>query len=278
MESKQKLNISQSLIKKIWEYESGKECGIKVKEIDILKNKPSISTKPMKLGQYFEYLCTGALLRDGSIPEMPTTNAGKPTADALRAKKQSENFKSMVEHYGFDIIDSNKVITVPIDDNYNLKVVLDVLISNQDGKIAMLDIKFTGLLDDKWNDIGWDSSRFYQRDKLKIQPIMYKHVMEKAEDVPNMDFLYAIFSSKNDTDYQIWEAAIDNYDVVMRELKEEIIPNVKKYLDDMSLLEPKPEYKRCMYCPLKDECAYVAKHPEIIKTHIYDVKYESESS
>ena len=62
------MNISQSFLKEFAEYKSGNTCGlqIKAKYIDGVKFP---STDAMELGNFFEYMATGSLPRDGHTPE-----------------------------------------------------------------------------------------------------------------------------------------------------------------------------------------------------------------
>jgi len=91
------LSVSQSLIKNYWSYKKGNYCGIAFHKMDILKQAERLPTERMQLGHYFEYLCTGATLRDGSTPETPATKTGKPTAGAARMQEHAEKFKALVE-------------------------------------------------------------------------------------------------------------------------------------------------------------------------------------
>jgi hypothetical protein len=62
------LLVSQSLIKGFTDYKMEKECGLlfKAKYLDGLQTPPSAT---QKLGQFFEYLSTGALPKGGVAPE-----------------------------------------------------------------------------------------------------------------------------------------------------------------------------------------------------------------
>ena len=87
------------------DYLNEKECGLFFKANYIDKD-PEAQKPPsdaMKVGIYFEYLCTGALPKSGVIPEPEIaykgTNREKMAAPYERAQKSAEVFKHIMEHY-----------------------------------------------------------------------------------------------------------------------------------------------------------------------------------
>jgi len=264
-----KVNISQSLIKNIWDYAYGDGCGMALREIDILKKYTREPSAAMKLGQYFEYLCTGQVLRDGSIPSMPQTTKGAPTADAKRAVIQSNNFKKMLKAKGIEVHDVGVV-----EEWEGHKVVLDALISTPDYDQAILDIKFSGLLGDRWHDMGWTPETYDYRHGLKIQPIFYKYVYWKAHEVYDMPFYYAIHSSKNETDYDMWEVNIVNFERVMEELENELV-KVKALIAEADKFTPRPEMKRCLKCPMFSDCLFREEVPATKSVSVFNFRDEN---
>jgi hypothetical protein len=265
------MNISQSLIKRIWNYIDGNECGLAIKEVDILKNYQSKPTEPMKLGQYFEYICTGAVLRDGSIPEAPVTKKGDLTADGKRAHEQANNFNEILSYHGIEILSVGDTITHKIDDKYDLKIVTDSFIKTPQEEKAILDIKFTGLLGDKWLDVGWDLDKFKYRKKLNIQPLFYKYVMEKATGIKDIPFYYAIHSSKNE-DFELWCVNIPNYQSVMDQVAYEVDRIIE--IIEKDSFPPIPEVKRCRMCPLYNDCLFKEEYPSIKTATVYSLNDE----
>jgi hypothetical protein len=264
-------NISQSLIKKIWDCKSGRECGLAVKEIDILKNYKRKQSIPMKLGCYFEYLCTGAVNRDGSVPEAPMTRKGELTTDSKRASIQATNFKEAIAHHGFNVLTAGEKVECDYK-GYNLKIILDAIIETPEYPQAVLDIKYSGLLGDKWSDMGWHLDRYDEREGLKIQPIFYKYVIEKALGVRDIPFYYAIHSSKNEHSYDIWKVNIPNYDDVIANMEWKI----DEVIDELEngRFDPNPEPDRCTKCPLYDDCIFKMKYPSIKDVDVSGFKDE----
>lgn len=251
MKKEQKaVNISQSLIKRLWEYEAGEECGMAIREIDILKNYKREPSAAMKLGQYFEYLCTGQVLRDGSIPEEPLTSTGKPTADSKRASIQAENFNAILKDKGMEIIDTSVVLQYE-----DLKAVLDAVVKTPQHEEAILDIKYTGLLGDKWHEMGWTEGGYKFKHKLTIQPLFYKYVYWKIYGIKDIPFMYAIHSSKNEFDYDIWEVGTTMFDNIIEEIEDNIL-TARTLIEKSEALIPLPTRKRCARCPVFPDCPF----------------------
>jgi hypothetical protein len=191
VKGKDNVNISQSLIKNIWAYLYEGACGVQLRDVDILYKYDKESTDAMKNGNYFEYLSTGQLLRDGSVPEAAVTTKGVLTAEAKRAHSQSKNLVRTMHAHGFEVTDAGVTIT-----HGDLKVVIDALVTTPTHEEAILDLKFSGLLGDKWHPMGWTEDTYTYRHKLTIQPIFYKYVYWKAKGVYDVPFYYAIHSPK----------------------------------------------------------------------------------
>lgn len=61
------INISQSFLKEFNKYKLGETCGLQVKAKYIDNNYPIKSSEVMELGNFFEFMATGSLPRDGHI-------------------------------------------------------------------------------------------------------------------------------------------------------------------------------------------------------------------
>ena len=94
----EKIKMSQSLIKVLHEYKQGLECGalVKAKYVDGLVTP---STELQELGNYFEYLCTGSLARDGHTPQPTILKNGNLSVGYERMKKQKENYDKIIKKY-----------------------------------------------------------------------------------------------------------------------------------------------------------------------------------
>ena len=60
--------LSQSLVKALFNYKNDKECGLKI-EASYINGINFPSKEVQELGNYFEYICTNQLPRDGHTPK-----------------------------------------------------------------------------------------------------------------------------------------------------------------------------------------------------------------
>jgi hypothetical protein len=180
-----------------------------------------------------------------------------------------DNFKLFLSIYGI------KILAAGVDEEVNgLKATFDIIaVSEKDiydennilriksGQKFIIDIKTTGLLDDKWNDYGWNLDTLNQKHKIILQPIHYKYITELkyGERFP---FIFLLFSNTNEKDYRAIFFDITDEDIKYH--KEFIIKSVKwleYYLKNG--FEPKPSLLRCSNCPLKAGCKHFMAVPKI---------------
>jgi len=263
------VNISQSLIKNIWAYMHEGSCGVQLRDVDILYKYDKESSDPMRSGQYFENLCTGQNNRDGSVPLPVVTTKGVLTAESKRAAIQAANFAKMLIAHGIEVTDTGTIIT-----KGDLKIVTDALVTTPQHDEAILDIKFSGLLGDKWHPMGWTPETYTYRHKLTIQPIFYKYVYWKAKGVYNVPFFYAIHSPKNETDHELWEIDIPNFDDVVGQLEAEI-EVIREFLGTVAELEPRPRMKRCAKCAMRSTCVFKEEVPRIESVKLFGLTTHS---
>ena len=282
------MNISQSLLKSLLDYRNGKECGLifKAKYIDGRYDlfPPSDA---QNLGAWFEYMATGSVPKNGVVPKAEYMKRGKDengnpelTADYRLMREHLDNFKKFMEHYSLDIIRVGEDIKVlypnSLEDygeevyltgtldvraiagkdiyaKYNETPVL-VALKNQE---VIIDIKTTGLLDDKWNDYGWEINNLSNKIKLVTQPVHYKFIeyLKIGQDMP---FLFILFNSKNSKDARIIDFKIDVSSF------EEHKAFIESGIENMLYLKKYgfkalPSLEKCSKCPLNSDCKYKAE-------------------
>lgn len=254
------INISQSLLKSLFDYASGKECGLRFKAayIDKISFPP---TDSMKIGLYFEYLCTGVLPRDGVSHEPELRKDGKLTAPYERMRIQAERFKKTMAAYNIEILEVGKELKFE-----NKKGIADVLMKFN-GHKAILDIKSSGLIGNRWEDMGWEIESLPDKDKIMIQVIFYKWLWRKLhnEDIP---FYFLVFSNTNEYDCLFLEVEVDEERFEKKEL-ERAMENAGKILN--SAIEkgfrPLPDVKRCAECMVKSTCSHYTEVPILKKVY-----------
>lgn len=255
------MKISQSLIKSFYDYYTDKECGIFFEERYIKKN-PKAQKPPseaMLAGIYFEYLCTGALPRSGEIPQPEMSYAGtsrqKLSAPYQRATESAEFFKQIIKHHAIEIVEVGKVIQSDITNG-----IIDIL-AKWNGKYCIIDLKYSGLYNDKWNEMGWEIESLPMKDSLMIQAVHYKKLWQEITG-EEIDFYFFVFDSKNPKNAKIIKADIDESRIAAQDVViSNTINGIAKAVERGFI--PKPELERCNECPLNDECQYAIKYPNI---------------
>ena len=251
----EKIKMSQSLIKILHEYKQGLECGalVKAKYVDGLVTP---STELQELGNYFEYLCTGSLARDGHTPQPTILKNGNLSVGYERMTKQKENFDKIIKHYGFEVLE--------IDYNFahdTFSGIADI-IALKDGKKCIIDIKTTSLIDDKWTDFGWSSESIEQKDKIHIQAVHYKMLAMKEWGVSDVPFYFFVFSNRNEIDCLVYEVQVDE-DAFFRH-EQNMINGLKFFNKELvNGFKTYPSVKKCNNCPLKDSCKDFTDIPKI---------------
>ena len=152
-----KVKISQSLLKALYNFKKGEECGIKIYEqyVNGLETPPSDA---MDLGNWFEYQCTGQIPRGGIIPEAKTLKSGGLSAEYRRMEIQIENFKRIIDRYEIQIDETGYVFK---HDKYS--GITDIN-ATWDEERCIIDVKSTGKIDDKWSEFGWHEDKFENPD------------------------------------------------------------------------------------------------------------------
>ena len=280
------MNISQSLLKSLLKYRNGEECGIvfKAKYIDGRYDlfKPSDA---QNIGAWFEYKATGSVPKGGSVPK-PKYMKNKLKKgiqelqkDYLLMQKHVENFKKEMEYYGFEIIrvgEDIKALYPDSVDRFGFEVWLtgtldiraratrDIYSSYENTKVlvaskgqnVVIDLKSSGLLDDKWHVYGWHLEALSTKINLVTQPIQYKYIelLNTGEEPP---FLFMLFHPKNEhdariIDFKVDPSAFDDHKVFIENGVENMM-HLQKYG-----FKPKPSLGACSNCPLKYDCKFKA--------------------
>jgi len=267
-----KIYINQSLVKDLIKYQNDELCGLVFHNKWILQQFGG-GSKANDLGHYFEWLCTGALAKGESeapIPEI--TKSGELTADFKTAKKQAEYFHSLLPKYGIKLLDAgNKIIA---DDTWigtlDIEAKWDAIFENENlnfdtnnkDHIVIIDLKYSGLLNDKWNEFGWHDETLGRKQGTMLQAKHYKFLYWKKYGF-NPPFFFFVFDSKQVGKAKIINVEIDTYEL---ELHEEFLQKAKRYFE-MNLesgFQPKPSYDLCISCKYQHLCSFKIDKPKII--------------
>lgn len=254
------VKISQSLMKSYVDYLNQKLCGTYFKANYIDKD-PEAQKPPsdaMKAGIYFEYLCTGALPKSGEVPEAEVvykgTNREKISAPYERAIESSKVFHRIIEHYGIKIL--NKGLLLESEDANG---VVDIH-AEWDGKEVFIDLKYSGLIDDKWNEMGWDIDSLHLKDSLMVQGVHYKMLAEKCLGIYDIPFYYFVFSSQDPNNVKIILQEVDE------SRKQSHVVAINNMIGRLSKdiergFVPYPSMVRCNNCPINHKCPDKLDYP-----------------
>ena len=256
------INISQSFIKEFNNYKLGETCGLQVKAKYIDDNYPRTSSEVMMLGNFFEFNATGELPRDGEIPVAKVVYKDTPKQKLddkyQRAMDSAVFFKKIIMHYDIEIKETGKVVTQD-----GMTGILDIY-AEWNGRHCIIDTKYSGLLYDRWNEMGWDLDSLPEKHNLMLQPVQYKILMSLELGIPveDIDFYFFVFSSTNANDAKIIKVVNDETTIEQHRLA---ISYVKKELAKPieNVLKAKPELLRCFDCGIKDNCSFRLEVPPI---------------
>ena len=290
------MKVSQSLIKGLQDYILGKECGyvFKAKYLDSRFDlfPPSDA---QNVGAWFEYMATGSIPKNGAVPQPEYMKRGKDengnpelTAPYRLMKKQVDNFNKTMEMYGFEVLRVGEDVKVLLPDSVEefgfevyLTGTLDIraratkdiyaeygefrkkkkVLVAKEGQVVIIDLKATGLLEDKFSEFGWQLDNLGNKTKLITQPIHYKYIdmLNFGEEPP---FLFLLFSTTNELDARIIDFRVDESTFYrhLDDIKNTVlrVAEINKYG-----VKAKPELKKCSLCPLASDCQFRADVPPI---------------
>jgi hypothetical protein len=266
--------ISQSFIKSIFKYKSEKMCGLQFKA-QYVDGIEFPSGDVQRLGQWFEYVATGQKTKFGHIPEPDRLKPKKLTQKEIKeglkqedvqgglSKKykdilvQVEMFKKMLDFYDYEIVETGKTII-----NMDLGISGDVdLVVRKRGEeeVKFIDLKTSGLLDNKWDDMGWGDDGLEFKDNLMIQAVQYKILGLSAYGY-EPEFYFWVFSNTNTIDRKNIKVEVG------QEKFEEHMGIITKarYLFheyEKNGWKARPTVKDCAKCAIKASCQHFIDIP-----------------
>jgi hypothetical protein len=248
-----KPNLSQSLLKAYYQYINDKMCGLFLYNRYFLK-KQTPKTPEQAEGIYFEYKATGYYHKEEGIPIAKKAYAGtareRLDVGYERAEQSAKLFKEIIKHYKI------KILTAGERMEYNEASGLLDLRAVWNKKECIIDVKYTGLIDDKWSDYGWDTETLPLRKQTMLQPVMYKYLDRKINGSHNIPFYFFIFDSNNPKRAKIIETNVEDEAIDVFEVQ--FVDKMKKYVDfhhkNPDELQAKPTVDRCATCPFFTDC------------------------
>ena len=265
----EKFKLSPSAIKSYWQYEKREMCGLLFDELYVQKTGVQIpKTAKMLFGERFEFLTTGATLRDGTEPPPLLTPTGRVAKANEDIEIQRDRAHLALKENGITIKEVS--VTLEIDrGDYILKNILDTVIEI-DGVRGILDFKTSGLLGNKWEEFGWTKETLHYRRHHLIQAACNTITAREVWHQEHIPYFFYVAHNTNPDKAALFEvvftdASLAEYDDMIENAYLGII--TEQELD----FQAHPDYERCLSCPLFDTCTSKRVAPKIDKV-VVDVK------
>ncbi len=256
-------NVSYSLLSKFQDHKAGALCGYRFEQANLRKLFEEPQSDLAAAGQWFEYMATGALPRDGKVPQALKTKAGEFTALYKHLNNQvTVNFP--IIYQDVTITEKGKEIIFEYQ-GYIFKMILDV-VSEQNFITQVRDIKTSGNFNE-WQG-GWihtNKHPFWDNPHVLQAKIYIWAWWKQTGKIP--EFYFDVFANNNPDDFEVFEirmneASLQTFETDLLELCKEL-----KGKAQIEGFEPLPTFKRCRECKeltnvggetLYDVCPYKA--------------------
>ena len=264
-----KVKVSQSLLKALYNFKKGEECGIKIYE-QYVNGLETPASDAMDLGNWFEYQCTGQIPRSGIVPVAKTLKGGGLPAEYRRMEVQVENFKRIIDRYEIQIDETGYVF------NHDKYSGITDINATWDDERCIIDVKSTGKIDDKWSEFGWHEEKFENPDNpmaqyLTIQAVQYKLLAREEWGIPNIPFYFFVFSTTDENSVKIYKVEVDDDRL---DKHQEQLDVAYHYFNNVFVHKTKeelafPNLKRCNECPLNQTCNQKIDVPLVKTIQVY---------
>lgn len=279
--------INQSFICDMRDYIAGGSCGKIIEAKYIQRRLLEDHSRAMRVGMYFEFCLAGAVPKSGIPPQpeyMPSAlkrNKGSVVGlghwDMLspyrKASDDAKVIRGYLDAWGLKIVHIGKTLTkgrfrgtidliVQCTRNLNFVDHNGHSVILKAGDKFVIDLKYSGLLYDRWEKFGWAWSNI-QKEFHGTQAKQYHYI----SDLPFMFWVTKPAGEEGDTpDCKIFfvpitAEMIENHIAEANQLNEQLEFHATK----MGFVA-RPSMKKCADCVLFDECdsKHTFPHPEVI--------------
>ncbi len=270
-------NITQSFMIDMEDYLNGEQCGNILQKRWVEDVLIDLDSDAAELGCYFEYRLTllttgkGSLPKDGHVPHPGMYKTGKEMLAPYKlCHTNIDSVRAYLEKMGLKILHSGVKRT-----RDNFEGTIDLIcecteeIKFEDGSMwnigdkIIIDLKYSALIDDKWNRLGWagmiQSGPHIQKDYHGKQAVQYHFV---ADEIP---FYFLVTSSTNENDivllhipvtFEMFNRHIDHGNWLYKEFE---------FLAGIGF-EARPAISRCNKCPIREGCKdkHTFPHPKTV--------------
>lgn len=260
--------LTQSLLKDFADYKQGLQCGLQI-EAKYFKGVQFESSAVQKLGQYFEYIATGALPKNGQVPVAERgkngENKGKLTKGYQVMADHVDNFSRTMQRYGFKLLRRGvRVVFDKYEGTWDIEAESIGEIKMQGihikkGDKIIIDLKSTGLIDNKWDEMGWNINSLSEKEKLMVQALHYSWLGRKKYGI-DYHFIFNVYSNTNSKDCKLIYVQIDPDRFEQHERTLEVAYNMILAEREKGF-EAVPSMKECSKCPLNETCDFAIDVP-----------------
>lgn len=249
--------VSQSLIKEYNSFLKEDTCGsvFKSKFIDRDWKQEWWDSPAMKLGRYFEFILTGALPAYGEEvpePEYLVSSLKKKAANddyVFEVKDMKDPYREVHRKAKLTggLIAKSGIVFQDIQ-IYREKGVLNGHIDLEalyNGEEINIDIKYSGLIDDKWSKFGW----VWTRDQMDYNGIQAK----QYEAINRRPTYFLVISSAKSDKIKFFKATVDSYDLDQHIKYAESLPKNIEFINKVGWTNY-PTLDKCSKCPLSLKC------------------------
>ena len=245
--------LSQSFISSLRDTLIESKCLRKLYYISVERAAPKDwgSSEAMQKGNRFEYLTTGAFDYHGDIPNEILTKTGRVSKDVN------------------ELIEINSILAkqtlfrngIDVDDKENTKIDNRVVFKCLDGALDVLanvndivDLKYSGVLDDKWSPFAWTKENVSTSFGKIMQACLYSLLFILNNNGLKPTFTYYVFSNKPSE-----QGVCQSFTVRVSEKRFNLLKWL--LLDVSSLFQEMitndefieiPSYENCKSCPIAD--------------------------
>jgi hypothetical protein len=271
--------ITQSFMKDVRSFLDGGGCGVLLKSTWLDGIGGIEASASMKLGQYLEYILTGALPKDGHVPVAEYMKSAKGTgvSDMLAPYRSAHENREVVLEYwrlmGLEIyvpLNTKPLVGIELTKGRFRGTIDIILIATRDisfedgfelkkGERICVDLKYSGLGEDKWSVHGWQ----WTPDQKKYHGTQAK----QYHYLTGLPFFFCVVDpgGKYVKFFRIefTDTAIQNHIAEGNHLYERFM-----FLVENELLEARPEVTKCSNCVLFNTCASRHVYPHPVKVII----------
>jgi hypothetical protein len=128
----------------------------------------------------------------------------------------------------------------------------------KEGYQFVIDLKYVGTLEDRWQPYGWGAMKFEGDNEQKkihgTQALQYNYIT----DLP---FYFMVVSSTNEIDVKFFKIEITQEQSEAHIMEGLDLAEKLKFYNEIGL-EPRPDMAKCGECPLKVNCPDKATYPQ----------------